>query len=526
MDEIILVKSEIILPQEDKKEKTDTIQTKRMVERTIPSPTKAVPLSTTLNKSINSHKATSLRYDIDFKKQNSADNTIRYVKKTLQKPLQRPVQMSIHKPNQRLAKPNYEAARAKDKIRIPVSPSEEEYKGYSKEADTARVKPRRMSLIKTMICGMVAVFMVLSSVRVYDYVYRPVELLGLVAALATYPEESISQVSGYLAGIGEFNTDKDNSIEETQTDTIIDDGQVDKRVIGGLDKEEEIANPQYDQEVEEDKPNSAATTSKNDGVVTVMTYKGFENDNTFGIESGFIKNLTHLSNAQVLALSKAKPRFKIAKNKEPQVLIMHTHATESFLPNNATTFDTKMSFRTTDNSRNTVSVGAEIASVLNNSGIVTLQDKTQHDYPSYTGSYERSAVTVKSYLKKYPSIKVVLDVHRDSIAKTDKNIVSPVAMVNGKEAAQVMIISGCDNGKMNMPKYKENLKFASLLQQTLESSYPGVTRPILFDYRKYNQDLTTGSLLLEVGSHGNTHEQVIYSAQLVGNALVKALSGL
>lgn len=87
-----------------------------------------------------------------------------------------------------------------------------------------------------------------------------------------------------------------------------------------------------------------------------------------------------------------------------------------------------------------------------------------------------------------------------------------------------MIISGCDDGTMNMPNYLKNFHFASFLQSKLESSYSGLTRPILFDYRFYNQDLTTGSLLIEVGSHGNTLEQVKYSGKLIGKSLAEIIN--
>ena len=102
----------------------------------------------------------------------------------------------------------------------------------------------------------------------------------------------------------------------------------------------------------------------------------------------------------------------------------------------------------------------------------------------------------------------------------------PVTTISGKKAAQIMIISGCDDGTMDMPNYMQNFRLASLFQQQMENSYPGLTRPIMFDYRKYNQDLTTGSLLIEVGSHGNTLEQVRYSGELIGKSIADALTSL
>ena len=168
-----------------------------------------------------------------------------------------------------------------------------------------------------------------------------------------------------------------------------------------------------------------------------------------------------------------------------------------------------------------VSVGRIIAEKLNNLGYNTLHDATLHDYPSYNDSYSRSKATVEKYLAEYPSIKVVLDVHRDAIERDDGTRIKPVVTINGKRYAQVMIISGADNGYLNMPDYIKNLRFASHFQNAMESLYPGFTRPILFDYRNYNQQLTTGSLLIEVGGHANTLEEAQNSAQLIAYSLAK-----
>ena len=169
-----------------------------------------------------------------------------------------------------------------------------------------------------------------------------------------------------------------------------------------------------------------------------------------------------------------------------------------------------------------VSVGDAITAQLEAAGIGVIHNATIHDYPSYNGSYDRSAETVRQILQQYPSIRVVLDIHRDAIQK-DNTLIQPVVEINGKESAQVMIISGCDDGTMNMPNYMQNYHFACRLQENMEGMYAGLTRPILFDYRHYNQDLTTGSLLMEIGTHGNTLEQAQYAGELVGKALAQTL---
>ena len=161
--------------------------------------------------------------------------------------------------------------------------------------------------------------------------------------------------------------------------------------------------------------------------------------------------------------------------------------------------------------------------VFESRGIRTYHDTTVHDYPSYNGSYDRSRVTVEDILEKYPSIKVVLDVHRDAIERESGEIIAPTVTVKGKKSAQVMIICGCDDGTMGMPDCMKNLRTASLFQQYMEKRYTGLTRPVLYDYRKYNQDLTTGSLLIEVGGHGNSLEQAVYAGELSAEGIADAL---
>ena len=165
-----------------------------------------------------------------------------------------------------------------------------------------------------------------------------------------------------------------------------------------------------------------------------------------------------------------------------------------------------------------------MADTLNAAGLNTLHDETLNDYPSYTGSYENSRAVVQRYLAQYPSIKVVLDVHRDAIETEGGSRMAPVCTVAGRQAAQVMIICGCDNGgSVRLPGWRQNLRFAAAWERSMEGMYPGFTRPVLFSYRFYNQDLTTGSLLIEIGGHGNNLNEALYAGQLAANGLVQAL---
>ena len=277
------------------------------------------------------------------------------------------------------------------------------------------------------------------------------------------------------------------------------------------------------QQTQQEQPQQAQTQeTPPDGAVPVeeTTYTGTVGGIYLAAGAGILKNMTSLPAAEVAAEIGQPLPFSIeVGSSEPQVLIMHSHTTECYRSAEGLWYDPSESFRTTDNSRNMVAVGAEIASVLNAAGITTLQDTTQHDYPSYNGSYDRSEVTVQNYLDQYPSIKVVLDIHRDAIQSENGAAVAPVTVIDGEKTAQVMIICGADNGSMGMPNYKQNLRFAAALQDRLETMFPGLARPLLFDYRNYNQQLTTGSLLIEMGGHGNTLSEAKAAGRLVGQAL-------
>ncbi|MBQ6825801.1 MAG: stage II sporulation protein P [Clostridia bacterium] len=238
----------------------------------------------------------------------------------------------------------------------------------------------------------------------------------------------------------------------------------------------------------------------------------------------YIKNSTGLE-INIKSLLNSELSFKVKKNDSPQVLILHTHATETFMETDSDFYTDSYTSRTTDKSKNMVKIGEIVAKNLNDAGIKTLHDQTLHDYPNYTGSYTRAAETITSYLKKYPSIKVVLDLHRDAITGSDGAKQKLVTKINGKKAAQVMIVMGSQSGTVkNFPNWKENLKLAVRLQQNLEKDYPTLARPLSLTSKNYNESLTKGSMLIEFGTDANSLEEAKYSAEMVANSLIKTLN--
>jgi len=207
---------------------------------------------------------------------------------------------------------------------------------------------------------------------------------------------------------------------------------------------------------------------------------------------------------------------------EPQVLILHTHTTESYEPYEKDWYDESYTSRSADPGNGVVAVGEAIAGQLAAAGINVIHDCTMHDL-TYNGAYSRSLGTALGVLDRYPSVKIVLDIHRDAIEYEDGTRVSAVTDIDGKKAAQTMIICAADDGTYGVPGFMNNLHFASALQQSMESRYPTLTRPVLFQYCQYNQQVSPGALLIEVGSHGNSIDQAVYSGELIGKSLAELL---
>ena len=346
---------------------------------------------------------------------------------------------------------------------------------------------------------------------------------GLLSAGMTLPEGGLAVLEGQAAPPAEEQPDEEAPASTAAAETAPEESGADEPSSAPAESSEpETSEPDAAPEIKVEVPE---VPEENRAALVHKTYAAGSSNIYIPLENGYIKNCTSISRAEIEAQIQNPPYFTIEDTDEPQVLIMHTHTTESYVPFTGDYYDKTMSFRSTDNSENMAVVGDRIARELEAAGIGVIHDTTQHDYPSYNGSYERSQETVEKYLAQYPSIKIVLDVHRDAIA-SGEDVYSAEAEIEGKTAAQVMIISGCDDGTMGYPDYMKNLSFAAALQNQLEGDHPTLTRPVLFDYRKYNQQLTTGSLLLEIGSHGNTLEQAAYTGELIGKSLGRLLNSM
>ncbi len=209
---------------------------------------------------------------------------------------------------------------------------------------------------------------------------------------------------------------------------------------------------------------------------------------------------------------------------EPTVLILHTHATESYTPAEGEAYEESAAFRTLDTDYNMVSVGDRLAEILTANGISVIHDRTLHDHPSYNGSYSRSREAAEQWLAQYPSIRLVLDLHRDASGDINNQLRTAVT-VDGVDYARMMLVMGTDASGQTHPQWEDNLSLALKLQATLERSIPGITRPLSLRPTRFNQDLSTGALLIEMGAAGNSREEALRSAEALADAIVMLSHG-
>lgn len=203
----------------------------------------------------------------------------------------------------------------------------------------------------------------------------------------------------------------------------------------------------------------------------------------------------------------------------PAVLIVHTHATEAYTQTPGTEYEEDAAYRTLNEHYNMVSIGEEVARVLEAGGITVLHDRSYHDYPSYNGAYGNSRMAVEEYLRQYPSIQMVLDIHRDASDGADGTQLTTSATVDGQPSSQLLVVVGTDAGGNYHPNWQQNFSLGLKLSAVLERADPGVTRPVSLRSSRFNMDLTAGSLLIEVGAAGDTHAQ----AMLAANALARGI---
>ena len=284
-------------------------------------------------------------------------------------------------------------------------------------------------------------------------------------------------------------------------------------------EEEPSADPMEEDENEERSEPDLQPQRGEDGVVE-MTARGKEEGKYLCGEGIYLYNRTDYAlDASVLT----RGTVDVAMGEGPQILIVHTHGSEAYTQTAGETYEESDPYRTTDCTHNVVKVGEEMATVFRAHGFGVVHDTNLYDYPAYNGAYDRSGAAVADWLEQYPTIKVVLDVHRDALVGADGSVYKLISREAGEEAAQVMLVVGTDGSGAEHSRWQDNLAFAVALQKELERGYHSLARPIVLRNSRYNQQMLPGSVLVEVGGHGNTLTEAIAGARRWADNVARTL---
>lgn len=250
------------------------------------------------------------------------------------------------------------------------------------------------------------------------------------------------------------------------------------------------------------------------------TAGGDDSGNYIWADSLYIANrsLKHLDEGDITPLMDGSYELE----EGAKILIIHTHGTEAYTPAGDDTYTESDPYRTTNSLQNIVQVGADMASYFRQAGYTVLHDTNLYDYPDYNSSYSNSRTAVENWLAQYPDIALILDVHRDALTAQDG---TPYRLIGEDgDTAQIMLVVGSDDTATH-PDWEENFSLALQLQQQLTEDWGELIRPTTLRSSRFNQDLSTAFLLVEIGGHGNTLQDARNAALCFAQSVVTALEG-
>lgn len=230
-----------------------------------------------------------------------------------------------------------------------------------------------------------------------------------------------------------------------------------------------------------------------------------------------VSNFSHYT-VDIPSLLSTRLQWDLTED-SPKVLILHTHATESYTQTAQFSYTPSAAYRTLDTGYNMIRVGQALKEALEQKGITVIHDTTLHDYPSYNDAYIQSRKTAQQWLTLYPSISLVIDLHRDAAGDSTVKQLSTGTVVDNTRTAQLMLVVGSNAGGRQHPNWKTNFALAAKLHAQLEKRFPGICRPISFRTERFNQDLSAGALLIEVGGAGDTLEEALAAAEFLAEGI-------
>lgn len=211
--------------------------------------------------------------------------------------------------------------------------------------------------------------------------------------------------------------------------------------------------------------------------------------------------------------------------RKPRILLYHTHTWEAYEMTEDTRYTPTETWRTKDERYNMVRIGEELADCLEELGFAVVHDKTAFEPPNLSSAYTRSLKMLEARLENGETYDYIFDIHRDAYSGpyNGANSVSE----DGLSIAYVMMLVGKGTGATNSgfderPDWPRNLELAQRITDSMNAQIPGVSREVKIKTGRFNQHVSSGALLIEVGNNRNTLDEALASCPVIAQAIAQA----
>ena len=344
-------------------------------------------------------------------------------------------------------------------------------------------------------------------------------VLSQIAGNPTFVETTLSSEVGAVGWESVSTHDPGNvSISDVVSTTSLPDDltntqtEIDTEAEHALVHESQFTPPANVQKASH--ASKAPTKTLSGAPIKPLTITG-KNGGYTGQNGVFVQNQSGLSFDLPSMFTDPAIIQRNASKDQPTVMILHTHGSEAYVDQKGE--------RSEDPEHSVVHIGDILTDVLESKGIGVVHCRTIIDKPSYNQSYNRALDIIEAQMKKTPSLKVIIDLHRDSMITSSGTEYKIVSEIDGETCCQMMLVIGTNAGGLNHPNWKKNLNFAANLQKNIVADYPTLMRPINLRKQRFNEHVTTGSMILECGSSANTIEEAEIAIRAFGEKLAQTL---
>lgn len=225
---------------------------------------------------------------------------------------------------------------------------------------------------------------------------------------------------------------------------------------------------------------------------------------------------------EVIAQQETAADAAIQEQEKPRVLLYHTHTWEAYEMTEDAQYTPTETWRTKDERFNMVRVGRMLKEELEKRGFFVVHDETAFEPPNLSDAYNRSLGMLEERLDAGETYDYILDIHRDAYSGpyNGGNSVN----VKGKQTAYVMLLVGKGTGATGSgfderPDWPKNLELAEKFTARMNELAPGITREVKIKTGRFNQHVSTGALLIEVGNNRNTLDEALAACSVIAQAV-------